>query len=406
MFVRKTLIVAFCLMMLFPLTGSTFGQDGCDAATINADMVALFTAYVAQQATAQDTEAALNLAETLNNDIADLLTRCGRGPVMENPPLPGGSGDNAEPEGGDGAEPEGGDVIADNSTPFSAVNTFGTPIGPAANFEGSCTAVDASGGSPRVTTENAFQVTTYLPGGEYRAILLPVQFATFDPILFVNAPTPDSDSLTGFCSAGSAAAREYVVDFSQGGIGRQVFGHVSGGVLEFVVPGGSTEVSPVEILVGGQDDSDAGVSGEFILIIEGARLTATVPEHVYNVTITDSLIESNAQLGVIAMGVNEGLDLNLRAGVYTASDVFEVVFTCEDAGDVDCQSDARNSLAGATVVEAAVRTVRGTDTDAAILVEPIIFLDRGIQDVSYVVSQSFGTPSREEYVIAFYGRIE
>lgn len=394
---RMLLVIFFCILLFLAPARETQAQEDCDLATVNADMLALVSNYLALQSTAQDGEAALNLVENFQSELQLLLQNCGR------------------------ALPSGGDVVdttndpmptpvppveEDTRSPFFANNTVGQPIEPQPNFEETCSEIRASNDGPRTSTTNAFRITTFLPGGTYTAILLPARFQNFDPMLVVYAGTPESGDVSGFCVPESANAREYVVDFSRGGIGSQVFGHISGGVLEFVVPGGSTEVTPVEILVGGQDGSSAGISGEFVLIIEGARLTSGISEHVFNVSITNSLIDSDQPFGVIAMGVSDILDPNLQAGVYTSSDTFEVIFECEDAGQIDCSSDASESMEGASVVEAAVRTVRGDDRDAAILVRPSVFLDRGVQEVSYIISQQNGAPSRDEYIIAFYGALQ
>lgn len=278
--------------------------------------------------------------------------------------------------------------------PDEEANTIelGTPADPVINFAREC--------DNREATTNGVRITAELPSGSYRVILLPVRFQTFDPILFV-----DSGS-ERVCSSESSLAREYVVDFSRADIGSQVYGNASGGAIEFDVEGNATQLSPIEIIVGGQDRSDRGASGDFILILEGARLSPQANTHVYSVTMTNSLFESDSPFGVVVLGVDDILDPSLSAVAQLSANEAVALYECEDAGG-SCDSDARRTLEGTSVVEAAVRTVQGDDRDAAILKLPGSYLALGVQEVSYYVTElQDDTTSREEYVIVFYGGID
>ncbi len=400
MMTRKGFLIGLCALLLIPALGTAQAQDGCDLASINAEMSVLVAGYIGTQGTAADAEAALNQIDQLNADITALLVRCGRAPSTGGGnPLAGlGSGNGGGAEDPN-AETEPADPQIAAAGYVNPANTPGSPLGPAANVQESCVPRTASGNAPATQTNNGVRLRAFLPSGSYKATLLPVRFQTFDPILFVVT------SEEGVCVTESDAAREYVVDFSRAGIGGQVFGHRSGGVLEFDVPGSSTELSQVDIFVGGTDGADAGITGEFVLVVEGARLTASNNQHIYNVSITESMFESDVPLGVMVLGKSDVLDPNLQAGAFTSATDFVPLFVCEDGGTAECQSDARGSLEGTSVVEAAVGTTRGDDRDAAILAQPSAFLAGGIVDVSYVVSQQNGTPVRDEYVIVFYGGI-
>lgn len=263
---------------------------------------------------------------------------------------------------------------------------LGTPVEPAANYSREC--------DNDQITNNALRVQASLPAGSYRAVLLPVRFQTFDPIMFIDTGT------RRVCNSESNLAREYVVDFSRAGIGSQVYGHNSGSVIEFSVAEDSDK--PVEIIFGGQADSTAGESGEFVLILEGARLTPQMNQHTYDVTITDSLFLSDSPLSVVALGVDDVMNPNLKAGVFI-DDEFNMLFECEDSSSA-CDSDNQQTLRGTSIVEAGVRTVQGDDLDAALLKPPGAYLAMGVQEVSFVVSEAQDdTLSREEYVMVFYG---
>jgi hypothetical protein len=292
-------------------------------------------------------------------------------------------------------------VPAGGATYVSSANTPGQPVGPAQDISSNCSSAGVSNQQVIASSDNAIRINAFLPAGNYKAILLPVRFQTFDPILFVTVNPPGS----GQCSIETSAAREYVLDFSRAGISRQVFGHVSGGSLEFSIPPNSPGLTPVEILVGGQAEADGQTSGEFMLLIEGAKLTPTAGEHIYNLSITNSMLNADNPLGAIVLGVSDFLDPNLQAGYYQDESTFIPVFACEDAGG-SCQSDALGSLDSSSVVEAQVRTINGDDRDAAIVAQPSTYLRSGIQEVSYIVSQVNGQPLNEEYVIVFVGGVQ
>jgi hypothetical protein len=110
--------------------------------------------------------------------------------------------------------------------------------------------------------------------------------------------------------------------------------------------------------------------------------------------------------GAVMLGVTEVMDPNLSAQAYISDTETALLFECEDAGS-NCASDARRSLQGTSVVEAAVRTIRGDDLDADILKQPGAYLAQGVQEVSFFATEAQDdTLSREEYVIVFYGGIE
>lgn len=291
--------------------------------------------------------------------------------------------------GGDTGGSGDSDDTGGNAVPLINI---GTPIDPADNLVREC--------DNREATNNGVRIQAFLPSGSYRVVLVPAKFQNFDPILFVDSGDER------ICSSESNLAREYVMDFSRIGVGGQIYGHNSGGVLEFDVSGSSTDLSPVDIIVGGQDRSDAGTSGEFVLIIEGARLSPQANQHVYAVSMSESLFSSDTPLAVITMGIDEVTDPHLTAGVFSGNE-FITLFECEDAG-AECDSDNRfDSLEGSSVVEAAVRTVSGDDLDAAIVKQPGAYLAQGVQNVSFIVSEvQDDTLSREEYVIVFYGGID
>ncbi|MEL6268978.1 MAG: hypothetical protein AAFR22_04135, partial [Chloroflexota bacterium] len=293
--IRMRWMLALCaLLVVAPGAARVQAQD-CTAAVINAQMSALVLGYVGQQATAIEDEAALDLAERLQGDIAALLEGCGRGgeQVAEgSQPRVDDLTEAVTGADGDAAPAAGGALV-------SSVNTPGQPINPSADFTGEC--------DNRTATTNGVNVTAFLPAGDYRVTLLPARFQTFDPILFVDTGTE------AICSSESAAAREYVVDFTQAAIGRQVYGHNSGGVLEFTVPGTANDLTPVEILFGGQDRSDTGTTGEFVLIIEGARLTLGANEHFYNVTITESMFAADTPLAAMMLGSITSLTPSIMA---------------------------------------------------------------------------------------------
>lgn len=295
----------------------------------------------------------------------------------------------ASPESTDNSEETGASSEENTVKIIGAEPTIvelGTPVEPAANYTREC--------DNNRLTDNAVRIRASLPAGDYRAVLLPVRFQTFDPIMFIDT------GARRVCNADSNLAREYVVDFSRAGIGSQVYGHNSGSVIEFSVAEDATQ--PVEIIFGGQANSSAGKSGEFVLILEGARLTPQVNQHIYNVTMTDSLFSSDTPFSVIALGVDDVMNPNLKAGVFI-DDVFNQLFECEDSGGA-CNSDNQQTLRGTSIVEAGVRTVQGDDQDAVVVKPPGAYLAMGAQAVSFVVSEvQDDTLSREEYVIVFYG---
>lgn len=289
-------------------------------------------------------------------------------------------------DGDDAATTDDTIVIIGDEPPTVAL---GTPIEPAENYARECDNAQR--------TDNGLLIRAFLPAGSYRAVLLPVRFQSFDPIMFVDTGTQR------VCNSENNLAREYVVDFTRAGIGSQVYGHNSGSVIEFDVVEGSDD--PVEFIFGGQTGATAGASGEFVLILEGARLTPQANQHVYNVTMTDSLFSSDTPFGVITLGIEDVLNPNVQAGVYI-DDAFNLLFECEDSGGA-CESDNGQSLQGTSIVEAAVRTIQGDDLDAAMLKLPGAYLAQGVQEVSFVVSEvNDDTVSREEYVIVFYGGID
>jgi len=285
------------------------------------------------------------------------------------------------------ATPENNETI---ETPTPIIQ-LGVPTNPAENIMYECENLE--------TTGNAFRIHTMLPAGNYRVVLAAARFQTFDPLLLVK--TNDE----WMCSSEAPIVREYVVDFSRADIGNQVYGHNSGGAIEFNVAGSATDLSPVEIIVGGQNNSDAGTSGDFLLILEGAELSSQVQEHIYNVTLTESLSLSDTPLSVITLGIEDSMNPNLTAGIYI-DELFIKFFECEDS-NADCDSDNGRTLAGSSVVEAGVRTVAGDDLDAVLVKQPEDYLQQGIQEVSFIVSEANDNTSvREEYVIVFYGGIE
>ena len=296
--------------------------------------------------------------------------------------------DAVEEEGNpeDGSDDNGGNGGDDNNGGGAQLPQDG-PVDPAQNMALEC--------SDRTTTSNGFVVTTFLPGGTYRATLLTSSFQTFDPLLIVST---EDDAL---CSVESRGAREYVVDLSQGGISQQVFGHLSGGQIEFEVPGSPSELNTIDLVIGGQDDS-RGISGEFLLIIEGVRLTPQLDAHYYGVTITDSIFNSDVPFGAAVLGVNESFDPFLIAGKVVNDEPISL-FECEDAGRRNC--DWERALTGSSVVEAAVRTVRADEFDSAILTRPGVFLREGLQEVFFYVTSNRDILGREEYVIIFSGGV-
>lgn len=316
-----------------------------------------------------------------------------------------GDGDNDPTEEGIGSlfsgAGIGGDTDADADAPepeepqveepetVDEPSTFGSPVDASRNFGIEC-------GESEISTDNAFRFTAFLPEGEYTASLFTMEFQTFDPLLVIGIGDQYS------CFTESTAIREYVVDFSQGGIGGQVFGHRSGGLIEFEIANNPDGVTPVEFIIGGQNGS-AGTSGEFMFILEGARLTPQRSVHLYSLTITESLFESDAPLSVIMMGVNDTLDPHLTAATFDDNDELVPLYICEDAGSA-CDSDVDQSLAESSVVEAAVRTVRADDQDAAIVAQPGAYLANGVQTIYFFASQDRQqVTTREEYILVVHG---
>lgn len=252
----------------------------------------------------------------------------------------------------------------------------------------------------REALSNGLRVQAMLPPGNYRVVLLPVRFQILDPMLVVDT------GVERICNTESALARGYVADFSRAEIGIQVYGNQSGNSVDFEILGDPDSLNPVDMILGGRDRSDVGINGDFILLLEGARLTPQVREHSFTIGINESMYNADRPLGVVVLGVSDSLDPNLRAEMRSESGAPLLLYSCEDAGQAECFSDARGSLAGSSVVEAAVRTVRGDDLDAAIVQNPSLFLAQGVQEVTYVVSEvQDQTIGREEYIIAFYGGI-
>jgi S1-C subfamily serine protease len=261
-----------------------------------------------------------------------------------------------------------------------------SPVGPFENVALRCGSEGA--------TDSAFTVTALLAPGSYRATLIGMQ--QFDPLLAVD----------GVCTPDNSAAREYVADFSRAGTGTgPVYGTARSTQIEFQVPATEQGASAVQFTIGGQD----GSAGEFIFILEGAKLSAQLNANPYSIALTDSLASSEIALNAYMLGVSDNLDPALVAGQLgeSAFNPFEFPagspIACGNAGS-ECWGD-NASLVDSSVVEAGANNYRGESADAMLSFDLYTLLSSGVNRIDLLATSSTPVVTRQEYLFVLTGGI-
>lgn len=240
-----------------------------------------------------------------------------------------------------------------------------------------------------ITNGVSVTVVSMRSGFSYTATVLGL--GDFDPVLAVANP----DRSSGLCQDDSGVSTNFGVNLPGLGVVRA---NSTTPQIDFSQSG--SNMGDIDLIVGGYD----GMSGEFLLILEGMAVTqADNAGDPFSVMLNSSLVNSGVPLSVYMIGAESSLDPLMRiidADFNPVTDADGVEIQCDDAGDAELCWDQGDRLAGSQM---AIRNGNFTadEYDAMIRVNPQAAVDAGFTYINYLMT-SYQRETLGRYSIVFH----